>query len=129
MANGTGILDLGVPSNTPSGGITTVPEMPDALRPLNRGEYRQNEDGSRSTEISLTEKIDGHRTNIPSLWMSGGLIIELSPDDAVRPARLWQQSSGKSFPRFESMEAAVTAAKARSDRGGVGSGSLAKPVK
>jgi len=32
MANGTGILDLGVPSNTPSGGITTVPEMPDAPR-------------------------------------------------------------------------------------------------
>ena len=32
MANGTGILDLGVPSNTPSGGITTLPEMPDAPR-------------------------------------------------------------------------------------------------
>ena len=32
MANGTGILNLGVPSNTPSGGITTVPEIPDAPR-------------------------------------------------------------------------------------------------
>ena len=32
MANGSGIVSLGVPSNMPPGGITTVPEMPDAPR-------------------------------------------------------------------------------------------------
>lgn len=95
-----------------------------ALRPLKRGEYRQNEDGSRSTEISLTEKIDGRWTNIPSLWKSGDRIVQLEPDDAVRTARRWEKTTGKSFPRFKSVEAAVAAAKARSSRGGVGSGPL-----
>ena len=89
-----------------------------ALRPLERGEYRQNEDGSRSTELSLTEKIDGSWTNIPSLWVSGSRIVELAPEAAIRAARRWQKTTGKSFPQFPSLKAAVVAAKRRSDAGG-----------
>jgi hypothetical protein len=89
-----------------------------ALRPLKRGEYRQNKDGSRSSELSLTEKIDGRWTNIPSLWMSGSRIVELAPDDAIQAARRWEKTTGKSFPQFPSLKAAVVAAKRRSDAGG-----------
>lgn len=96
------------------------------VRPLQRGEYRQNADGSRSTEVTITEKIGDSFANIPSLWMSGGKIVEFSTDRAIEAAIAYEKRSGKRFPRFETVKDAVSAAEARSKRGGTGSGSLAK---
>jgi len=97
-----------------------------ALRPLQKGEYRQNDDGTHSTELTITEKIGDGFSNIPSLWMSGGKIVEFSNQRAVDAAMAYEKRTGKRFPRFKSIPQAVSAAKARSNKGGAGSGSLAK---
>ena len=56
------------------------------VRPLKKGEFRQNPDGSRSTEITITEKFGDSFANIPSLWMQDGKIVEFSADKAVAAA-------------------------------------------
>jgi hypothetical protein len=75
---------------------------------------RRNADGSHSTEVSITvtdPRINkGKPTNIPSLW--GG--EEVDEGTAVGNAL----KSGKSYGAFDSIEAAVAAAKARSEAGG-----------
>ena len=96
------------------------------VRPLAKGEYRQNADGSRSTEITITERIGGTFANIPSLWMSGGKIVEFTPDRAIQAATAYEKRTGKKFPRFKTVKDAVSAAAARSKRGGAGSGPLAQ---
>ncbi len=96
------------------------------VRPLAKGEHRQNADGSRSTELTITEKIGDSFANIPSLWMSGGKIVEFSADRAIEAATAYEKRTGKRFPRFKTVKDAVSAAAARSRRGGTGSGSLAQ---
>lgn len=77
---------------------------------------RQNADGSYSTEVSITvtdPRLNGGRpTNIPSLW--GGQ--ELDEDSAVQAAL----GSGRNWQSFPSIEAAVSAARSRSEAGGAG---------
>lgn len=90
---------------------------------------RQNADGSHSTEISITvtnPRLNGGRpTNIPSLW--GGQ--QLDEEGAVTAAL----QSGRSFQAFPTIDAAVTAAKSRSNAGGAaaavadGSGTPVQP--
>jgi hypothetical protein len=73
------------------------------LRPLGPGEYRQNPDGSISTEITASFNIDGRETVIPTLWMSPDGPVELSPDDAINAAQNYERQTGKQFPRFDSV--------------------------
>ena len=97
-----------------------------SMRPLRKGEFRKNKDGSHSTELLMTEKIDGKWTNIPSLWMRGDKIVELSPSRAVSAARDYERRSKRRFPRFRSLSTAIGSAQARSSAGGISSGSLAR---
>lgn len=73
-----------------------------------------NDDGSFSTEISITvtdpRLNDGKPTNIPSLW---GRKV-LSEDDAVKAA----VASGNKYKSFDSIDSAVDAAVKRSERKG-----------
>lgn len=83
----------------------------------------QNRDGSVSTERSITvtdpRLNDGRPTNIPSMF--GGR--EVSQDEAIeRIVRAGGKDpeTGRSLPAFDSIEEAVAAAKARSERLGQG---------
>ena len=80
---------------------------------------RENADGSYSTEVSITvtnpKLNNGKPTNIPSLWKGK----EVDEDTAVRNAL----ATGKSYKAFNSINEAVTAAKARSEAGGAGADS------
>jgi len=96
------------------------------VRPLKKGEFRQNPDGSRSTEITITEKFGDSFANIPSLWMQDGKIVEFSADKAVAAALAYEKRTGKKFPRFPNVKSAVSAAKARSNKRGAFAGPLAK---
>jgi hypothetical protein len=77
---------------------------------------RENADGSYSTEVSITvtnpKLNNGKPTNIPSLWKGK----EVDEDMAVRNAL----ATGKSYKSFNSINEAVSAAKARSEAGGAG---------
>lgn len=77
---------------------------------------RQNPDGSRSTEVSITvtdPRLNGGKpTNIPSLW--GGK--EVDQNTAIKNAI----NSGNKYQSFSTIDEAVSAAKARSNAGGAG---------
>lgn len=77
---------------------------------------RRNADGSHSTELSITvtdPRLNGGApTNIPSLWNGR----EVSEDEAVRNAL----SRPGSYKAFDSIDAAVADARARSAAGGAG---------
>ena len=97
-------------------------------RPLQPGEFRENPDGSRSTEITITEQIDESGfANIPTLWMVDGEIREFTADDAVQAARSFDRRAGARFPRFANVEDALVEARKRTDAGGASSGPLAIP--
>tara|TARA_R100000406_G_scaffold80899_1_gene62393 strand:+ start:254 stop:577 length:324 start_codon:yes stop_codon:yes gene_type:complete len=98
------------------------------VRPLKKGEFRQNPDGSRSTEVTITEKFGDSFANIPSLWMQDGKIVDFldTPDRAVAAALAYEKRTGKKFPRFPNVKSAVSAAKARSNKRGAFAGPLAK---
>ena len=88
------------------------------IRPLRGGEHRKNPDGTRSTELTLTDKIDGKWTVYPSLWVVNNQVVELEPRDAQRAVRSYEKRTKKSFPRFKSLKAALAVTGARSDAGG-----------
>lgn len=94
------------------------------VRPLKAGESRANPDGTNSTELSITvtdpRLNSGRPTNIPSLWVVNGKMQELPEAEAVMKAL----EAGTQWPSFGSIEEAVTAAKTRSDAGGVAQGPL-----
>ncbi len=75
---------------------------------------RKNTDGSFSTEVSITvmdpRLNNGRPTNIPSLWKG----VEVDEDTAVQNAL----ASGRRFTSFDSIEAAINAARARSAQKG-----------
>jgi len=79
---------------------------------------RANPDGSYSTEVSITvtdPRLNGGRaTNIPSLW--GGQEV----DEAAAVANVLK--SGRAYQSFDSIEAAIDAARKRSNAGGSGAG-------
>jgi hypothetical protein len=95
------------------------------IRPLRPGEFRQNDDGSRSTELSVTVTNpalnQGQPTNIPSLYMENGSLVLFDNDDEVVDAAL---ATGLTFPTFNTIEEAVAAARQRSDAGGIAQGAL-----
>lgn len=98
-------------------------------RPFRAGEFVDNGDGSRSTEISRTFPLPGGEwVNAPSLWMTTGGPVEVGSEDAIaRLVESYERRTGEQFPRFPSRQEAETAARARSDRGGASQGSMAQP--
>ena len=83
--------------------------------------------GMRTTERLISEgSPDGKVWNIPTVWFDSetGKPKLLPLDKALSAAVAYESSTGKSFPRFDSIESAVESAKARSERGGATSKSL-----
>jgi hypothetical protein len=119
----------GVVADKPQG--TAVPKAENAdlttLRPLAANEYRDNGDGSWSTEVTTTvQDANGKWMNVPSLWMSPNGWVDLGEDeDAIGQAAQSYEAKGTAFPRFNSVEEAEAAATARSKSGGVANGALA----
>ncbi len=70
----------------------------------------QNEDGTQSSEISITLDMNGRWFNIPSVVRGK----QVSQDDAIIDALNWARK-GWLHPNFATEEEAVEAAKARSD--------------
>jgi hypothetical protein len=100
------------------------------IRPLKQGEFRQNKDGTRSTEISKTVTHpninNGAPTNIPSLYVVNGKVTEFPDDDeAVKAA----QDTGLQFPSFPDIPSAVKDAQTRSNEGGVAAGKIGEVIK
>lgn len=100
-----------------------------SLRPFRPGEKIKNPDGSYSTERTITvEDNTGGYMLIPSLWMGPSGHIDLG--DAQESARLlalkYEANTGKTFPRFTTIDEAEKYAVKRSTSGGAGSGDLAK---
>jgi hypothetical protein len=95
------------------------------IRPLKLGEFRQNDDGSKSTEINITvthPKLNGGApTNIPSLYMENGRIVHFPDERQAIEAAL---ATGLTFPDYPTLDDAVAAAKARSAGGGIASGPI-----
>lgn len=85
----------------------------------------ENPDGTYSTELSITvtnPRLNGGKpTNIPSLW---GRKV-LNEDAAVEQAL----KSGRKYDSFPTVDAAVTAAKKRSEAGGAGAPTSPTTVK
>ena len=96
------------------------------IRPLRGGEHRKNPDGSRSTELTLTDPIDGVWTAYPSLWVVNNKIVELKAPEAQRAVKAYEKRTGKKFPRFKNQETAQDFVIPRSNRGGASSIPLEK---
>ncbi|KKK46904.1 hypothetical protein LCGC14_3160580, partial [marine sediment metagenome] len=97
--------------------VQTAQAKPDVRR-LDPGEFIQNQDGSRSTELSLTVTEpalnQGRPTNIPSVYNVNGKIGVYAQDQAVGLAL----ATGEEYPSFDTIAEAVQAAEDRSDAGG-----------
>ena len=91
------------------------------MRPLKSGEFRQNPDGSRSTELTISEKLNNEDqfTNIPTLWMTSSGIKEFTRQQAIEAAQNYEARTGDRFQRFNTLDDAVDSAKQRSNQGGV----------
>ena len=106
--------------------FATVPkEATGTLRPFDPGKDApvQNQDGSVSTEITRTVQVGKKFINVPSLWFQDGSLAPkdldyMSDDELARFALQYESRSKKDFKRYDSVDAAVKAAKERSNRGG-----------
>jgi hypothetical protein len=101
-------------------GKTKAKEKPesDSAKTHDGHPARRNSDGSYSTELSITvtdpRLNKGRPTNIPSLWKGKEVDENTAVENAVK--------SGRQFKSYESIDSAVSAAKARSASGGAGQG-------
>lgn len=87
--------------------------------------------GGPSTELLATEYApDGTIWNIPTLWWSkDGKPVPIDRiEDAVKVADEYERLTGKRFPRFDSIDAGIAAAKKRSKKGGATGNYLAAPI-
>ena len=98
------------------------------VRPFEGGEYLDNGDGTRSTEVSVGLNIGGKEALVPSLWMTPQGPVDLSrhEESIVRAVLEFERRSGKKFPRFNSPDELNAFAKQRSSRGGALQETLAK---
>jgi len=98
------------------------------LRPLKKGEFLDNKDGTRSTELGVSFEVEGEVIYAPSLWMSNKGPIDLFDDfDAlVNTVFQYERRTGKRFPRFKTEAEASIFGRLRSNSGGTFSGPLAK---
>lgn len=76
--------------------------------------------GGNSTEFLSTEyDQNGSPFNFPRIWFDkDGNPQVLSPEEAYQQAMIYERMTGKSFPRFDSIESAVDKAIGRSALGG-----------
>jgi len=98
------------------------------IRPFKKGEFFDNQDGTKSTERTMSFNVDGKEVLAPSLWMTvdGPVDLSRSPESIMRALKAYEESTGNKFPRFDTPEEATEFAKNRSNRGGRGTGSLTK---
>ena len=94
----------------------------------------QMPDGSIMTERTATEYVDGNSGqvwNIPTIWFEANTNkgVEVDLDRAIGLAHEYERRTGNEFPRFKTIEDAVSAAQQRSQSGGATQGSLAKQEK
>jgi len=94
----------------------------------------QTPDGSIMTERTATEYVDGNSGqvwNIPTIWFDANTNkgVEVDLDRAIGLAHEYERRTGNEFPRFKTIEDAVSAAQQRSQSGGATQGSLAKQEK
>ena len=85
--------------------------------------------GMKTTErLASEESPDGKVWNIPTVWFDSetGKPRLLPLNKALSAAASYESRTGKAFPRFDNIESAVNAAKARSKKGGATSKSLIK---
>lgn len=94
------------------------------LRPFEPGEKVDNEDGTYSTERTVTVPIGDQWFNVPSLWMGPDGPVQLSEDQALDTAERYMKEKRVTFPAFRSVDEAVAAAKTRSKNGGASQGSI-----
>ena len=87
-------------------------------RPLKKGEFRKNKDGTKSTQLLSSFNIEGKEVNIPLIWHTSEGIKQVSHDTAVKYAKDFEERTGKNFRRYKSVEAAREAAKNASAKGG-----------
>ena len=83
--------------------------------------------GRKATEYLASERSpEGGAWNIPQIWFNSdtGKPSYLSGDKAWNEAKNYEDRTGKKFPRFKDISAAVEAAKARSRKGGASKKSL-----
>lgn len=102
-------------------GISGQEAAAQTLRPFEPGEFRQNGDGSISTELSVTiQTPDGAWVNVPSLLMGPDGPVEYDPDDeeVMQQVAEYLRATGVQLPTFRSVDEAVAAAQARSDARG-----------
>ena len=112
--------EMGLP--VPPGGTPPV-----EYRPLRDGEQRVNDDGTVSTEVTLSPMLpDGTFATVPSLWMTQDGVVELDEDQALQRALEYEQLTGVKFPRAATADEANKTAKERSEAGGANVGPLAQ---
>ena len=89
-------------------------------RPFKENEFVQNDDGSISTERTVTiQDAEGKYVNVPSLWMVDDGYVDFGDDETqIRNMLVRHERNGGSFERFDSVEDAEESAKARSNAGG-----------
>jgi len=96
------------------------------FRPLNADEFRDNGDGTHSTEILIGLNIDGMETVVPSLWMTPSGPQQFSAEKAREHAIAYMRRTGLQFPQFKNVEEAESFSQARTEMGGTASGPLAQ---
>jgi hypothetical protein len=84
--------------------------------------------GGMSTEYTATQNApDGGFWNIPTIWYTQqGEAQLLDPKDAQALAQMYEQQTGRRFPRYETPEIGAERAMHRSAMGGATQGRLAK---
>jgi peptidoglycan hydrolase-like protein with peptidoglycan-binding domain len=109
------------------------PDIEASLRPFDpsKDTARQNADGSYSTEVTRTVQTPSGWANVPSLWwdQTGHFhdLSKMTDDQLADFATQYEQKSGVTFPRFQRLDDAVSAAKVRSADGGASRSMLASP--
>lgn len=108
--NEQSIATGGLVQHAASGGVIDEP----TINPVNNRPNLPNDDGSYSTELSVTvtnPRLNGGKpTNIPSIW--NGTRFDPQDEEVIVDQAL---KSGQQFQAFDSIPAAVEAAKARSN--------------
>ena len=91
-------------------------------RPLKKGEFRKNKDGTRSTQLLAGFNIEGKEVNIPLIWYTSEGIKQVSGRKAVKYAKDFEKRTGKKFRSYDSPETAEKASREHSKKGGTFSG-------
>ena len=96
------------------------------IRPFREGEFIDNQDGTRSTERTMSFNVEGEEVVMPSLWMTpdGPVDLSRSPDAMIRSTMEFEKRSKKQFPRFQTPQEASSFSKKRSHEGGNSTGTL-----